>query len=101
MAADLHKAEVEQARWQSVWGNGGRYGFENNSKVFLPNGPVSNLDGIGFIDLKRTETIEDHKTLITGVATETPIDGDKHDFKRRRFNELQTLLGLHDWVHFQ
>lgn len=103
LAASLREAEVEQERWQSVWGDEGRYGFKNNFRVFTPDERRAGVDreAIEFIDLEKIETVWDGKTFVTALGMErVVVPAEKGLLKRRRSAELHILLERYNWVHY-
>jgi hypothetical protein len=99
--AVLEELEMEQARWQSVWGNDGRYGFKDNSRVFIPDASPVDTEVIEFIDLQRTELIQGAETVISGLATEVRVpDFNKDLLKGRRVADLRALIQRNEWVNY-
>lgn len=101
--SQLQAAEAEQERWQSVWGDGGRYGFKNNSRIFTPDQAKAGvkMETIEFIELQRIETEKDGKSFVTSAATLSVVPEDQvATLKRRRQAELHTILEKYRWVHY-
>lgn len=101
-ATVLGELEMEQKRWQSVWGNDGRYGFKDNSRIFVPDAPpAADMEVVEFIDLQRIEAVKDAKTVVSGRTTEVSApDFNKDGLRGRRVADLRALIQRNEWVNY-
>ena len=87
----IAEKKAEQARWQTNWGDRGKFGLMDGKGTINPNGLYSNLEEIRTVDLEISKNAE--TGVISAVPTQEEIHpGKVEEIRREKLTLFAELL---------